>query len=74
MMTISTKSFIFGINFIKYDIKQLEDGSFGLQKDKTYDYPYYTFEDVNYSMLMIQLLNSLEYRQYEPNQILAHEL
>ena len=74
MMTISTKSFIFGINFIKYDIKQLEDGSFGLQKDKTYDYPYFKFEDRNYSMLMIQLLNSLEYRQYEPDQILAHEL
>ena len=74
MLSILTKSFIFGINFIKYDIKKLEDGSFGLQKDKKYDYPYYTFEDRNYSILMIQLLNSLEYRQYEPNYILAHEL
>ena len=63
-----------GINFVLYDIKKLDGGKFGLRKDVTFHFPYYTFEDENYNKLMIQILISLDYRFYRPNQVIADEL
>lgn len=37
-------------------------------------FPYYTFEDEIYSSFMIKLLNALEFRKYESNDIIAQEM
>ena len=68
------KSMMFGFNFIKYELKEQEDGTYSLNKNIKINYPYYTFKDDNFSLFMINLLNSLEYRQFQNSQILVHEL
>lgn len=65
---------MFGVSFIKYELKKQEDGSFGLSKLASFDFPYFTFDHDNYSEFMIQLMNSLEYREFYKNQIIVHEL
>lgn len=52
----------------------MADGSFELNKHLKFDYPYFTFDNDHYSEFMIQLLNSLEYREFARNQIIVHEL
>lgn len=60
-------------NYIKYARMRLPDGKVTLS-GREFPYPYYTFQDDTYSGFMIDLLDSLEFRMYQPGTLIANEL
>lgn len=59
--------------FIRYSICRQQDGTVTLSGHE-FPYPYLTFDNDQYLGFMIDLLDSLEYRAYQPGVLLANEL
>lgn len=44
------------------------------EKQDSIKYPYFTFEDHNYRKFMTEILNSLEFRSYDKDEIIIKEM